>query len=197
MIIAITGGIGCGKSVVSQLLRIMGYQVYDCDKEAKQLMVTDSELRTQLCALFGPDTYLPNGSLNRPYLAAQIFADNTKKEAMNAIVHPFVARDILTHYEQHKAAHGASSPFFFESAILFEAGFNQLVHPHHIWSVSAPLQLRIGRTLLRDSSTLQQVQARINNQMPQEEKDQKADAVILNDSTHSIIHQVNLLLKAL
>lgn len=56
--IVITGGIGCGKSVVCQLLRVMGHTVYDCDREAKRLMTSDSLLKAQLCDLFGDEAYL-------------------------------------------------------------------------------------------------------------------------------------------
>lgn len=195
MIIAITGGIGCGKSIVSQLLRVMGYTVYDCDKEAKRLMHTDSQLRAQLCQLFGADTYLADSSLNRTYLASKIFGNEANQQAMNAAVHPAVARDILARYQQHTAQHTASNtPFFFESAILFEAGFNNLVACNQVWSVSAPLELRIERSMLRDHATRQQIEARIASQMSQAEKDKKADVIILNDNTHSIIQQVTKVL---
>lgn len=105
---------------------------------------------------------------------------------MNSIVHPAVARDFL-----------ASGITFVESAILFEAGFDQLVKPDVIWSVSAPLELRISRAMLRDHADREKILARINSQMDQEEKNKKADAIIWNDGTHSIIAQVNELLSGL
>ena len=145
-LIAITGGIGSGKSVVSQLLRVMGYTVYDCDERAKWVMTHDAQLRSALSALFGPSTYLPTGSgnfeLNKSYLSARIFSDNQALAQMNACVHPAVWRDMQTFLMAEPKEY-----FFFESAILFESGFDRLAHPDVVWTVSAPLegvkQLRI------------------------------------------------------
>ncbi|MDO4496311.1 MAG: dephospho-CoA kinase [Bacteroidales bacterium] len=183
MIIAITGGIGSGKSIVSRVLEIMGHKVYDCDREAKRLMLEDPELIAQLKATFGEETYLPNGMLNKPYLAAEIFGDEAKLKTMNSLVHPAVARDFM-----------ASGCQFVESAILYESGFDQKIHHDQVWCVAAPLELRIQRALIRDNAQREQVLARIESQMAQEEKIARADATIWNDSEHSIIEQINTLL---
>ena len=186
-LIAITGGIGTGKSVVSRCLRTMGWPVYDCDLRTKQLMNHHPILRAALAEAFGMETYLPDGSLNRPYLAQRIFSDSTMQQKMNALVHPYTLQDLqLWHAEQN------TSVAFYESAILFESGFNR--HADAIWCVSAPLQLRIERIAQRDHATPQQILARIESQMPQEEKEKMSDIVIINDAEHSIIEQLNSLL---
>lgn len=210
MLIAITGGIGSGKSVVSQLLRIMGYTVYDCDSRAKWVMTHDPILRQQLIELFGPETYLladssqlPLGSsqlpinssqLNKPYLSSRIFHDSTALAEMNACVHPAVWRDLQSHYSHAASQSSPLAPnclFFFESAILFESGFDRLSHPDQVWTVSAPLELRITRAMLRDGASRQQILSRIQSQMAQEEKEKRSDIVLLNDAEHSIIAQIN------
>lgn len=192
-IIAITGGIGSGKSVVSQLLRTMGHQVYDCDERAKHVMIHDAQLRAELTALFGPEAYLPadDGSLqlNKPYLSARIFGDASMLAQMNACVHPAVARDI----RRQMAARPGLDRFFYESAILFEAHFDALVKPDEVWTVSAPLETRIQRAMLRDHASRERILSRINAQLPQEEKQQRADHVIVNDDRHSVIDQVRQL----
>ena len=182
---AITGGIGTGKSVVSRLLRIMGYRVYDCDERARWVMTHDALLRQQLTALFGPETYLPTAvpTLNKPYLAQQIFSSPDALQQVNACVHPAVARDLL-----------ASDVEFFESAILFESHFAQLVPPAEVWTVSAPLELRIARAMARDHASRDQVLERIASQLPQADKECRADHVILNDDRHSIIRQIHNIL---
>lgn len=189
-IIAITGGIGSGKSVVARLLRVMGYTVYDCDARAKHVMTADAQLRHELTALFGPDTYTSDAQggavLNRPYLSAQIFGDAERLAQMNACVHPAVARDLL----QQAAKLSAEATFFFESAILFESGFDRLVPPDAVWTVSAPLEVRIARAMQRDGATRQQVLARIASQLPQDEKERRATVVICNDDRQSVIQQV-------
>lgn len=222
MLIAITGGIGSGKSVVSQLLRVMGFRVYDCDARAKWVMTHDALLRQQLIELFGPDTYLPavqdgvdlpavpDGTcqpavhdedavptLNKSYLSSQIFGHPEALAKMNACVHPAVGRDLMQQYHANSSNHTPLSnpstlplPFFFESAILFESAFDRIVHPDSIWTVSAPLELRIERAMCRDHATREQVLARIASQMAQEEKEKRSDAVIMNDTEHSVTRQV-------
>ena len=192
MLIAITGGIGSGKSIVSQALRIMGYTVYDCDSRAKWVMTHDPILREQLIALFGQETYLADGSLNKPHLSAAIFGNAEALAKMNACVHPAVARDLMTAYQQE--GQDERKPFFFESAILFESRFNTLAIPNQVWTVSAPLELRISRAMLRDHTTRDQILSRINSQMPQEEKERLADHVIWNDKAHSVLEQINALI---
>ena len=118
MLIAITGGIGSGKSIVSQALRSMGYTVYDCDSRAQWVMTHDPILREQLIALFGQETYLADGSLNKPHLSTAIFGNAEALAKMNACVHPAVARDLMT--EDQNEGQDERKPFFFESAILFE-----------------------------------------------------------------------------
>lgn len=190
MLIAITGGIGCGKSVVSRLLEVMGYTVYDCDSNAKSLMLTDLQLRESLIRLFGKETYNRDGSLNKPHLSSAIFGNPEALQAMNSLIHPAVARDLLAKYRTH-----SDNLFFYESAILFESQFNKLAVPDFVISVSAPLELRIERTMARDKSTRQQILDRIGSQMSQEEKDQLADFVIYNDSKQSVIMQTDKILS--
>lgn len=186
MLIAITGGIGCGKSVVSRLLEVMGYTVYDCDSNAKSLMHTDLQLRESLIGLFGQETYNNDGTLNKPHLSSAIFGNPEALRVMNSLIHPAVARDLLAKYRAH-----SDNLFFYESAILFESQFNKLAVPDFVISVSAPLELRIERTMARDKSTRQQILDRIGSQMSQEEKDQLADYVICNDSKQSVIMQTD------
>lgn len=223
MLIAITGGIGSGKSVVSQLLRVMGFRVYDCDARAKWVMTHDALLRQQLIELFGPDTYLPavqdgvvlpavpDGTcqpaghdedavptLNKSYLSSQIFGHPEALAKMNACVHPAVGRDLMQQYHANLSipsppsnpSNSSPLPFFFESAILFESAFDRIVRPDCIWTVSAPLELRIERAMSRDHATREQVLARIASQMTQEEKEKRSDAVIMNDTEHSVTRQV-------
>lgn len=230
MLAAITGGIGSGKSVVSQLLRVMGFSVYDCDARAKWVMTHDPELRQQLIELFGPQTYVEvEGSetlpiLNKPYLSSQIFGNPDALARMNACVHPAVARDLQRQYTDYLSnpsnlsnpstisipsnlsnpsnISNPSNPshptplFFFESAILFESGFDRLSHPDLVWTVSAPLELRIARASMRDHATREQILNRIQSQLAQEEKEKRSDAVIYNDPEHSVIEQVNGLLNS-
>lgn len=192
--IIITGGIGCGKSVICQLLQVMGHTIYDCDSQAKRLMTHDALLMEQLKDLFGQETYLSDGTLNKPFLSSKIFNDANLLLQMNALIHPAVARDIKRRKEKGE---GKNSPLFIETAIHFESGFDKLIQADQVWCVAAPLELRIERAMQRDHATREKVLERMANQMSQEEKICRSDAVIWNDDQHSIIEQINMLIQSL
>ena len=186
MLTAITGGIGAGKSIVSQVLRTMGYPVYDCDREAKRLMNEDAGVKASLIVAFGTHIYNKEEKLDRKALAAVIFNDSEALKRANAIIHPATFAD-LEKWKQRQQGR-----CFFESAILWESGFDR--QADEIWSVSAPLELRISRVQIRDHSTREQILSRIQSQMSQDEKDRRAHHVIHNDAAHSVIAQINALL---
>ena len=173
----------------------MGYSVYDCDREARRLMLTDPTLRQQLIDHFGADTYLSDGTLNKPYLAKEIFSNPDRLAEMNALVHPAVAQDIIQRQAALKSDHtGRPTTLFVETAIYFESGFSHLIPADSVWCIAAPLELRIARVLVRDHTTRAAIQARIDSQMSQEQKMALSDAVLWNDNEHSIIEQLNHLL---
>ena len=93
MKIAITGGIGSGKSYVCRILEKQGIRVYDCDAEAKRLMRTDARLQAGLKKLVGEQVYSAEGVLQKPVLAQFLLAGEANKQAVNDVVHPAVARD--------------------------------------------------------------------------------------------------------
>lgn len=175
MIIGITGGIGSGKSFVSQWLAShYRLPVYDCDREAKKLMLKPA-IRRALTQLVGAEAYQPDGQLNRPFLAAYLFSAPDHTAAVNAIVHPAVKRDVIRWARRHRRI------VVVESAILVEAGFTNLTDK--VIVVEAPLALRLQRVMDRDGATEQQVLARIARQISDDERRRCADLVIVNDGT--------------
>ncbi|MDF3028563.1 MAG: Dephospho-CoA kinase [Fluviicola sp.] len=185
--IGITGGIGSGKSIVSRILQLMGYPVYSSDQRAKEIMQEDQPLIADLKKLFGEEAY-QDSNLNRPYIAAQIFRDDSKRTAMNELVHPAVRADFQNWVKQQK-----SPVVFQESALLFETGSYKLFDG--VILVSAPEEVRMKRVKERDQLSDQQVQARFNAQMPEEEKMKLTDLVIQNDGNHLLVPQILNLLK--
>ena len=183
-IVAITGTIGCGKSVVSQVLRVMGYPVYDCDSEAKRLMTTDNALITRVKSLLGDDAYLPDGSLNRAFVASCIFGDNERVAAINALVHPAVLRDI-----KRWAAATGSPLCFVETALLRESNMISILDD--VWTVTAPIELCINRVARRSNLSPEQTRARIASQSNDLIATHK---VIVNDNITPIIPQLTALL---
>lgn len=154
--IAIIGGIGSGKSVVSQILRVMGFPVYDCDSEAKRLMDNSSKIKNKIVDAFGEESLI-NGQLNRPYLSTVVFGYPEKLKQLNNIVHPEVHLDF-----EHWVAECKTSAVFVETAILFESGMDAFVD--EIWMVDAPEEVRVARVVKRNGLPVEQVKARIRSQ---------------------------------
>lgn len=185
LIVGITGGIGSGKSVVSRLLNMLGYPVYDSDSKAKRLNDTDEEVKRALTLAFGSDLY-ENGLLNRPKLASLIFQSDSNRQLVNTIIHPAVKRDFLRWAEAQN-----SDIVFLEAAILYESGFDAFMNK--VVAVAAPEQVRIQRAMQRDNATEQQIVNRLRAQMSQDVLESKADFVVVNDGIQPLLPQIEAL----
>ncbi len=188
-IIGITGGIGSGKSYIAAQMAAAGYRVYDTDKEAKRLIVEDSELRAQIVALLGAEVY--EGDIYRTdIVASRVFANPELLQQLNALVHPAVQRDIerLSAKRSFSAAVFQRSGLLIESALLFESGLDQLCD--RVMVVTASEEVRIARTMARDHCTEKQVRDRMAAQMSEKERLLRADIVINNNSLTSSTHRV-------
>ena len=186
--IGITGGIGSGKTYVCQLLQQRGIPIYHCDDEAKRLMTESPVIRRRITQLLGADAYTPSG-LNKPLIARYLFADQRHAERINRIVHPVVRQDFIQWTKQQQDAPIVVQ----ECALLFESGFQDTVDV--TVEVYAPLHLRLQRAVQRDQATPEQIQARMAQQMDEDEKRQRADFCILNDGTTDLDAQLDQLLK--
>ena len=189
-IIAITGGIGSGKSVVSHLLLLMDVPVYDCDSEAKRLMSESIAIREALTEVVGTEVYGAEGKLNRAYLASYMFDNAERVTQVNHIVHPVVRADFKTWAQQL-----GKKVVAVESAILFEAGMDADVDA--VWVVHAAEDVRLQRTVNRDTSNIEAVCRRMKCQMSEQEYVRRADRVVYNDGSQSLIQQVSELLCAI
>lgn len=156
--IGITGGIGSGKSFVSHILETrFGIHIYNSDAQAKRLMTEDQSLVQGLQSLLGKDAYLPDGRLNRPFIASYLFASPRHAARINALVHPIVCED----FERWSLAQ-TSATVGVESAILLESGLEKLVDD--ILLVEACEETRLQRTIKRDQTQAESVRARMAQQ---------------------------------
>ena len=171
-IIGLTGGIGSGKSRVVALFSTLGVPCYIADFEAKRLMNNQPEVKAAIVDLFGEQAYV-EGDLNRSYLSQIVFAKPEKLKALNAIVHPAVAKDFFAWVEQQKASFVIK-----EVAILFETGGYKNVDKTVL--ITAPETIRIERVMLRDGVTAEEVKARMRNQWTDAQRKPLADFVIEN-----------------
>ena len=185
--VGITGGIGSGKTTVCKLLERFGIPVYYADDRAKWLMHYNKNVREQLIAAFGKEVYQEKGELDRIYLANLVFNNQAKLEQLNGIVHPAVQEDGIA-WQAEQAAAGA--PYTVkEAALLFETGSYKDLDK--IVVVTAPEEVRIQRVLQREDTTVEQIKARIQKQMPQEEKVKRADFVLENGAWETLNIQVS------
>ena len=190
--IGITGGIGSGKSYVSRLLtEHYEIPVYNTDSEAKRLMLSDEGIRRRLTALLGKEVYKSDGTLNKPLLANYLFADSCHAGQINAIVHPQVKADFLKWADLQTGCEIVA----LESAILFESGFDNIVDK--VVMVYAPVELRIRRVMLRDSTTEEKIRQRIVAQMDDKAKQDRSDFIIFNDGSRPLNLQLDDLQETL
>lgn len=180
--IGITGGIGSGKSIVSQVFKTLGIPVLDADAVAKLVMEQHIPLVNAIKNLLGNQAYI-NGRLNRPFIASEIFEDTDKLTQLNTLVHPVTIQYARDWVSEQKA------PYIIkEAAILFESG--SYVEMNKIIGVYAPEQLRLERAMKRNNVTATEIEKRMDKQMNEEEKMSMCDYVIDNSETTSVIAQV-------
>lgn len=190
IVLGITGGIGSGKSTISNVLSVLGVPVYIADDESKKLNNSSPVIREKLTALFGDDLY-ENGILNKAKLASIIFSDQVSLQKVNSIIHPEVEK----HFLEWIKANSDHKVIACESAILFESGFDK--HTDKTVTVYSPLGIRIKRIQRRDNCSYEKALERINSQMPDEKKIELSDFVIVNNESESLIKQTIDLLNKL
>ncbi|WP_192348015.1 dephospho-CoA kinase [Algoriphagus sp. Y33] len=184
VLVGITGGIGSGKSTVAKIFSILGIPIYYADDRAKWLMGNNKQLKDQIIAAFGVESYDSDGNPNRGFLAKTVFSDPEKVKTINSLVHPAVGKDFSDW------ASVQSSPYVLkEAALIFETGNNKVLD--YVINVSSPLKIRVSRTLMRDPfRSEEQVNQIINQQLPDEQKNELADFVIKNTDNKLLIPQV-------
>lgn len=210
MLVGITGGIGSGKSTIVQVLAARGYAVYDCDREAKRIIVENAEVRKAIIALLGTEAFVPSpqhpftGSYNTSYVSQRVFAEPELLQQLNAIVHPAVKEDIRVQSSEFRVQNSEFSVLFVESAILFEAGIDSLCD--RIVVVDAPEEVRLQRTIARDyhgeatEEHINKVRARMRAQQFRPTEEQKASKKVLtinNDGRTSISDLANEIIQFL
>lgn len=187
--IGITGGIGAGKSLVAEIIKAMGYPVYNSDERAKELTDSNPKIKEGLIHLFGEEIY-QNDTLNKFALAQAIFSDDSLREKVNALIHPIVRED----YNLWALAQN-NSLVFNESAILFET--RSFKNFDAIILVYAPKELRIKRIMKRDNCSENEVLKRMNSQFSDEEKFQYTELRILNDEKKPLLEQIEKIILKL
>lgn len=174
--VGLTGGIGSGKTTVSNFLLDYGIPVYNSDSKGKTLMNANLELKNNIVSIFGERVY-DNGILNTNLLSNIVFNDSTKIEQLNNLVHPKVAQD----FNQWVGKNNNKPILVKEAAILIESG--AYLNMDKIILVVSEKSTRINRVSKRDNSDLESIEKRINLQLTDNEKIKYADYIIENNSS--------------
>lgn len=183
--LGVTGGIGSGKTTVCKILEALGAWIFSADNEAKRIMVEHEQVRGDIVAAFGDKSYDKDGTLNRQYLAQQIFGDESNVARINQIVHPRVFEAFEERRAQAEKA--GINLLVHEAALTFESGGHK--HLDAVAVVFAPETRRIDRVLQRDGASEEQIRKRMRHQLPVEEAIRRADYVIENDGSLEDLRQ--------
>ena len=185
-IIGLTGGIGTGKTAVSNYLaRQYKLPVLDADIYAREAVTQKSPILQALYARYGNRIKLPDGNLNRPALGDIIFSNVKEKQWLESQIHPYIRDRFEQELQQIQ-----NDTIVLAIPLLFEANLTDMVT--EIWVVKCDRILQIARLQQRNSLTLEQAQARIDNQIPLSEKVALADIVLDNNSDlNNLFQQVD------
>lgn len=191
----ITGGIGSGKTYVSRLLKKRGFSIFNCDQAARELMLTDVSLQSDLSLLVGRSILTEYGTLDKTAIGNYLFASQEHVKKVDELVHPRVRKAFNAWVQEEEKKYKSPGRSLtrqwvgMECSILFEAHFDDLVD--FVISVYAPEDIRIKRVEERDGLTPEQVKSRIARQLPEGEKLKRSDFIIRNDGRDRIDTQLD------
>jgi dephospho-CoA kinase len=180
IIIAVTGGIGSGKSAVAKLFESWGASIVDADLLAREVVIPGSEGLQRVSSAFSKDLILADGSLNRPKLASIIFSDPSKKQLLESILHPLIRQRWLTKLDELKKA--GAPVIVYVIPLLFES-HRPMPELQKIVLVSASVETRIKRIVARDGFSREMAELRISAQLPDADKVDQSDFIIVNDGS--------------
>lgn len=182
--IGITGGIGSGKTTVCRIFELLGTPVYYADEVSRELFASDPEIKSAILTLFGEGVLDEDNSLSRKKIAERVFGDEEQLKKLNSIIHPAVAK----HFDRWLMQHSTFPYIIKEAAIMFESG--AYLQMDKIITVTAPVDQRIARVMKRDRTSAEDIQRRMNAQLPEEERIKRSQFIIVNDEQKMVIPQV-------
>ncbi|TCP32101.1 dephospho-CoA kinase [Scopulibacillus darangshiensis] len=179
IIIGLTGGIASGKSTVSKMIQEQHIPLIDADQIAREVVEPGEPAYDEIAETFGSDVLFADGTLNRKQLGSIIFQDESKRKKLNSIVHPQIRKQMSGKIAAYKSE--GTEAIVLDIPLLFESKLTGWTDKVLLVYVTPDVQLK--RLMLRDGSTEKEALARIQSQLPLEEKKQLADAVINNNGS--------------
>ncbi len=188
LIVGLTGGIGSGKTTVTDIFKDLGIDIVDADVIARDVTRNNTQVKEAIFDAFGEHLRTADNHIDRPQLRDIIFNDPNKKAQLEAITHPVIRSQI----QNALSAPTQANYKIYSSPLLFEKQQQKLTNK--VIVVDVPVSTQIKRTTQRDKQTAEQVQRIIHAQCSREERLKQADFVINNNQTHKHTHkQVELL----
>ena len=184
--VGLTGGIGSGKTTIANLFALhFSIPIYIADTKAKELVANNKQLQQEIVALLGEEAFV-EGRYNTAFVAQEVFSNKEKLDKLNAIIHPYVQQDFLQWKQSQQAPYVIK-----EAAILFESGSYR--DCDFIIMVTAPLEERIKRVMLRDKIDRETVEKRIKNQWNDEKKIELSTFVIENREIDKNLDKIEII----
>ena len=181
LVIGLTGNFGTGKTTVSQMLAELGATIIDADKLGHELLQLDTETYGEIAAAFGKAILKPNGEIDRNKLGKLVFADAAALSKLNRIIHPRIYELAKQRIEEYRKS-GAKVIALEATLLIEEADWTPLVDlVDQVWTTTAPEAAIVRRLKSQRGLKEEQVLARLQAQMPSEEKAKRADVVIDTD----------------
>ncbi len=177
MIIGLTGSIASGKSTVAKMIQSYNLPIVDADQVARQVVEPGSPTLLKIAEVFGQDVISEDGTMDRAKVGNLIFHDESKRQQLNAIIHPAIREEMIRQRDQF-TSYGEKNVFM-DIPLLFESKLEHFVEKIIVVSVTEDVQLE--RLMERNGFTKEEANARIATQIPVKEKEQLADAVIHNN----------------
>ncbi|MHA6251430.1 dephospho-CoA kinase [Oceanobacillus sp. CAU 1775] len=184
LIIGLTGSIATGKSTVSAMFESFNIPVIDADKIAREVVNPGEPASNEIRNTFGAEVFHEDGTLNRERLGQIIFADQSKRSELNAIIHPAIRKRMLE--KKDALLESGEECIVFDIPLLFESKLEHFVDKIIVVSIDEKTQL--SRLMARDTFTEEEAKQRIASQMPVSDKEKLADAVINNNGTKEESH---------
>ena len=184
--VGLTGGIGSGKTTIANLFALhFSIPIYIADTKAKELVANNKQLQQEIVTLLGEEAFV-EGRYNTSFVAQEVFSNKEKLDKLNAIIHPYVQQDFLQWKQSQQAPYVIK-----EAAILFESGSYR--DCDFIIMVTAPLEERIKRVMLRDKIDRETVEKRIKNQWNDEKKIELSTFVIENRDIDKNLDKIEII----
>ena len=184
--VGLTGGIGSGKTTIANLFALhFSIPIYIADTKAKELVANNKQLQQEIVTLLGEEAFV-EGRYNTSFVAQEVFSNKKKLDKLNAIIHPYVQQDFLQWKQSQQAPYVIK-----EAAILFESGSYR--DCDFIIMVTAPLEERIKRVMLRDKIDRETVEKRIKNQWNDEKKIELSTFVIENREIDKNLDKIEII----